>query len=139
MVASIDDLQLRPVELAQRLLDEPVVFLVGVDQQRVVDRVGGDAHARQDRAALVAAAADAPARAKRRRRPPVPGLAASERSAAARHNVVRAGTAEAAAAAPPPPPVPPMPTIGFAVPLSRESADDPPGALRAPGSCKPAC
>ena len=43
------DLQLRPVELAQRLLDEAVVLLVGVDQQRVVDGVGGDAHVGQDR------------------------------------------------------------------------------------------
>jgi len=32
------DLQLRAVELAQRLLDHAEIFLVGVDQQRVVDR-----------------------------------------------------------------------------------------------------
>ena len=55
------DLQLRPVELIQRLLDDAVIFLVGIDQQRVVGGVGGDPHARQDGRPAGAAATDAAA------------------------------------------------------------------------------
>ena len=43
------DLQLRAVQLAQRSLDDPVAFLIGIDQQRVVDGVGCDPHSRQQR------------------------------------------------------------------------------------------
>ena len=82
------DLQLRPVELAQRLLDDPVALLIGVNEQRVVDRVGRDAHTRQDRALVVsppaegAAGAESAAGAGAGARPP-------EGSAAARHDIVR--------------------------------------------------
>ena len=123
MVASIDDLQLRPVELAQRLLDEPVVFLVGVDQQRVVDRIGGDAHALQQ---------------------PLPGAAGAATAK------LLAGSQAPAPAAPPRPngpwrlakvsalppamPAPPLPGAAGRPVLSRESAEDPPGCVRA-GRC----
>ncbi len=38
------DLQPRPVELLQRPLDHDVIFLVGIDHDRVGRLVGGDAH-----------------------------------------------------------------------------------------------
>src|SRR5436309_527326 len=82
------NLQLRPVELFQRLLDDPIAFLIGVDQQRVVDRVGGDAHARQNAATTTAATtttttAEPGARARA-------DAGATERPAAACDDVVRA-------------------------------------------------
>src|SRR5262249_58557466 len=43
------DLKLRPIELAQGTLDDAVVLLVGVDQERVVGDVSGDPYARQNR------------------------------------------------------------------------------------------
>ena len=82
-------LELRPVELLQRLLDHAIAFLIGVDEQGVVDRVRRDAHARQDRALAGLPAASERAAAE-------PGTRAgsdaraSERSAAARHDIVRA-------------------------------------------------
>ena len=63
------NLQLRPVELVQRLLDDAVVLLIGIDQQRVVGSVRSDPHARQDgrptRAATTATAAAAEACSRR--------------------------------------------------------------------------
>ena len=36
------DLKLRLIDLLQRRFDNPVVALIGVDQKRIVDDVGGD-------------------------------------------------------------------------------------------------
>ena len=41
-MASIATCKLRPVELAQRPFDDAVALLIGIDQQGVVDDIGGD-------------------------------------------------------------------------------------------------
>ena len=43
------DLQFWSVEFVQRALDRSVIFVVGVNQNRIVDGVGGNAHAWQQR------------------------------------------------------------------------------------------
>src|SRR3981081_2204185 len=48
------DLQLRLVELPQRLLDDPVFFRAGVDEERIGRRVGGDPDALQHGLTLTA-------------------------------------------------------------------------------------
>jgi hypothetical protein len=48
-------LQLRPVGLVERALNDGVALRSSVDQQRIVDGVGGDPHARQQPARRAAA------------------------------------------------------------------------------------
>src|SRR5262249_41820939 len=48
------DLELRSIELLQRSFDDPVAFLVGVDQQCIVDDIGRNSHAGEKRVASVA-------------------------------------------------------------------------------------
>src|SRR5262249_8098058 len=117
------DLKLRPIELAQGTLDDAVVLLVGVDQERVVGDVSGDPYARQNRLG-----------------------SSAERCRTARATGAACGSTQPAPARPPPrarrsarrdappPPTPPPPPAGLpnpppAVPPPRPLA--PPAAASA--------